>query len=125
MSTDSPTDERNNLHVFDETEDPENIVEKINGEPVYECEDCGNVWNGIQSESCPECQSSYRTKIAEETSIRAKWTMDGAETVDQAIDKFEYRADQLRALKEAGWEIRDPVTDDYAYIRREISTTDS
>lgn len=125
MSTDSPTDEDRDLHVFDETRDPETIVSDITHDPIYDCLECGTNWNGVAGEVCPDCNSDNRKLIAEEALIRAKWTMDGSESIDQAIEKFEYRAEQLRALKDAGWDIHNPVTNDYAYLRRTPADRDT
>lgn len=122
MTSDSSTDTENTPHVFDETGDPTAIVDSIDPDPIFECEDCGHIWNGVRSEYCPECSSDTRTKVAEETIFRAKWTADGAESIDQAISKFEFRIAQLEALQAAGWEINTQVTDDYAYIRKSTDT---
>lgn len=120
-SNDDAPDDRD-LDVFDETKDPAAILDKMDTEPIYECRNCHATWSGVQSEICPKCQSDNRTQVAEQYTIRAKWTMDGAETIDEAIDKFEYRRKQLEALKDAGWDIDQPVTDDYAYLRRPVSS---
>lgn len=50
--------------------------------------------------------------------VRAKWTIDGATTLDEAAAKLEAFAAQLRALEAAGWQLTDPVADDYGFIDR-------
>lgn len=110
-----PNDERD-LHVFDETSDPTEILDDINPERIFECNDCGNTWSDIAADVCTDCGSTNKELLGKQTTVRAKWTLDGAEDVDAAIDKFEFRKKQLQALKDAGWEIRDPVTDDYAHL---------
>ena len=51
-----------------------------------------------------------------EITIRAKWTMDGAETLDQAIEYLHSFADGLAEYKAEGWELRDTVGDDYGFL---------
>lgn len=50
--------------------------------------------------------------------IRAKWTMDGARTLDEAIRKLRVFISYLKALKREGWELRDPVQDDYGFLNQ-------
>jgi hypothetical protein len=48
--------------------------------------------------------------------IRAKWQMDGARTLDEAINKLKGFIEYLRELKDDGWELRDSVEDDYGFL---------
>jgi hypothetical protein len=50
--------------------------------------------------------------------MRAKWTMDGATTLAEAAARFRERADELDRLAHAGFELDQPVNDDYAFIVR-------
>ena len=50
--------------------------------------------------------------------IRAKWTMDGAKTIEEAARKMEIYAEWLRNLKAKGWELEGPVEDDYGNLIR-------
>jgi hypothetical protein len=50
--------------------------------------------------------------------IRAKWTMDGATTLAEAAARFRARAGELDELARAGFELEQPVSDDYAFIVR-------
>lgn len=52
----------------------------------------------------------------EEVCIRAKWTIDDAKTIDEAIEKLNDFIAYLRSLKEEGWELRDPISDDYGFL---------
>ena len=45
--------------------------------------------------------------------LRAKWTMDGATTLAEAAARFRERASELDELARAGFELEQPVTDDY------------
>ena len=47
-----------------------------------------------------------------------KWTMDGATTLAEAAARFRERADELDELARAGFELEQPVSDDYAFIVR-------
>ena len=48
--------------------------------------------------------------------IRAKWTIDGANTIDEAIEKLNDFIEYLRSLKEEGWKLREPIDDDYGFL---------
>jgi hypothetical protein len=50
--------------------------------------------------------------------LRAKWTMDGATTLAEAAARFRARAGDLDELARAGFELEQPVNDDYAFIVR-------
>jgi len=61
---------------------------------------------------------SHESDIVSYTTIRAKWAMDGARTVDEAIIKLYNYIDYLRRLKEDGWELSDAVEDDYGTLEK-------
>ena len=48
--------------------------------------------------------------------IRAKWTMDGAETIDECIQKLNTYIEYLKSLKEDGWDLREAVDDDWGFL---------
>lgn len=48
--------------------------------------------------------------------VRAKWTMDDAETIEEMARKLEQKAEYVRKLEEDGWELEHPVQDDYAFL---------
>jgi hypothetical protein len=50
--------------------------------------------------------------------MRAKWTMDGATTVAEVASRFRERAEQFEELARAGFELEEPVNDDYAFLVR-------
>jgi hypothetical protein len=50
--------------------------------------------------------------------IRAKWTMDGAETLSEAAKMLRDFADHLEELERKGWQLDGPVADDYGDIRK-------
>ncbi len=54
--------------------------------------------------------------------IRAKWTMDGATTLAEAAVKLRRYADYLERLKGDGWELTQPVVDDYGWIENDDRT---
>jgi hypothetical protein len=54
--------------------------------------------------------------------IRAKWTMDSAKTLDECIEKLQNYIKYLGALKEEGWELINAVDDDYGFLRKRQST---
>jgi hypothetical protein len=50
--------------------------------------------------------------------IRAKWSMDGAETLREAAAKLRAYADELERLEREGWHLMQPIDDDYGFIHR-------
>lgn len=50
--------------------------------------------------------------------IRCKWQMDGATTLDEAIELMYNFIDYLKHLKNEGWELTSPVEDDYGFIQK-------
>lgn len=53
-----------------------------------------------------------------ETIVRAKWTIDGAKTLEEAAQKSEAFATELRRLAKDGWELTAPVSDDYGFCEK-------
>jgi hypothetical protein len=50
--------------------------------------------------------------------MRAKWTMDGATTLAEVASRFRERAEEFEELARAGFELEQPVNDDYAFLVR-------
>jgi hypothetical protein len=50
--------------------------------------------------------------------LRAKWAMDGAETLAEAAHLLRLFADELDALADAGFHLMGPVDDDYGFAHR-------
>ncbi len=48
--------------------------------------------------------------------IRAKWIMDGAETLSEAADKLRSFADYLEELEKVGIQLIEKVEADYGFI---------
>ncbi len=48
--------------------------------------------------------------------MRAEWTMDGATTLAEAAGRFREQAEELDPLARAGFELEQPVKDDYASV---------
>ena len=48
--------------------------------------------------------------------IRAKWVMDGAKTLTEAAEQLRGFAEHLETAAAAGWELNDPVEDDYGFL---------
>lgn len=57
-------------------------------------------------------------KAGVRSTIRAKWTMDGATTLTGAAEALRHLADELVAMEADGWQLMWPVEDDYGTIRR-------
>ncbi len=56
--------------------------------------------------------------VKEDEIIRAKWTIDGASTLAEAAQKAREFADHLQGLHDQGYVLREPVADDYGFIRK-------
>jgi hypothetical protein len=48
--------------------------------------------------------------------IRAKWSIDNASTIDEAVEKLNRFIEYLTSLKNEGWEFREPIQDDYGFL---------
>ena len=69
------------------------------------------------TESDPEDQSDDQSEVEEENiCIRAKWSIDDASTIDEAVIKLNQFIEYLKSLKNDGWELREPIQDDYGFL---------
>lgn len=59
--------------------------------------------------------SSYMDRITE----RGKNVYNGSENIDQMIECLQKRIEHLENLQEEGWELRETVEFDYAFLIRE------
>lgn len=55
----------------------------------------------------------------EEDLIRAKWVMDGADSLSEAAYKLRRYADSLEQMEREGWQLASPVADDYGIVTKE------
>lgn len=64
--------------------------------------------------------SEYLREYQEDGEIvlRAKWAMDGAETLAEAAQLLRLFADELDALASAGFHLMGPVADDHGFAHR-------
>lgn len=74
----------------------------------------------VQSSESEEDSEEYfsETDKEEEIIIRAKWTMDGAHTIDEAVERIRRFIARLESLRDEGWELRKPVDDDWGFLYR-------
>lgn len=63
-----------------------------------------------------EAEDDSEPDFENDMTIRAKWTMDGAETLDQAIEQLRGFADYLAQLKSDGWVLNGGIADDYGSL---------
>lgn len=64
----------------------------------------------------PETGSEDQSEEEENICIRAKWSMDDASTIDEAIVKLNEFIEYLKSLKNDGWKLREPIQDDYGFL---------
>jgi hypothetical protein len=62
----------------------------------------------------PEPDDDWQPEI-----IRAKWKIDGAATLSQAAAMLRKFADHLVKIEAEGWQLTQPVADDYGFIEQE------
>jgi len=86
-------------------ENYENYEEDIEDEDCENCEDCCDLRAIIENE--------------EFEIIRGKWMMDGATTLDEAINHIDEFKKFLITLKEDGYELITPIEDDYGLIKKD------
>ena len=68
------------------------------------------------SESDHSSEAESELSEEEHICIRAKWTIDGSATIDEAIDKLNNFMEYLKELKNEGWTLREPINDDYGFL---------
>lgn len=87
-----------------------NVVDDNDGEDDESCED-----EECDDECCEECEDD---EFDDSPIIRAKWSIDGASTLDEAVEKLHEFIAYLKSLKEEGWELRDTIDDDYGFLKK-------
>ncbi len=58
-----------------------------------------------------------------EITLRAKWTMDGAESLAEAAAALREYADTLEELGRRGFHLMSPIEDDYGFAHRAPTVT--
>ena len=53
--------------------------------------------------------------------IRSKWNLDGATSLDDCIRMYKELIEYFENLKKDGWEIVEPVADDYGWMKRVVT----
>lgn len=70
------------------------------------------------------CQSHYSSETEDlsedhdEVTLRAKWCIDGANNLDEVIQKLHDFIAYVQGLKDEGYELIDTVNDDYGFCRK-------
>lgn len=76
-----------------------------------------DVWDGAWAdEARREWAEMARDELAKADTLRAKGLLDGAETLDEAVERLLDEAIRLRALAKAGWTLQEPIADDYGML---------
>jgi hypothetical protein len=58
----------------------------------------------------------------EEEIIRGKWILDGAASIQNAIELIDSFKAYLETLRDEGYELTHPIEDDYGYLRKNEQT---
>lgn len=82
------------------------LMEDDNWDDVEGSED--NDLDEVEEEFDPENESI----------VRAKWSFDGATTLSEAAQKLRNYADELIQMEKEGWQLTQPIEDDYGFIER-------
>lgn len=91
---------------------------------ITECEHVSNANSdsasdaGNDTDSWDESESGSDWDDENHDIIRAKWQIDGSNTLDECVEKLQNFITRIQALKAAGWELARTVDDDYGFIRR-------
>lgn len=64
-------------------------------------------------------QVDYSIDRTYESTVRAKWCLDGAKTLAEAAKKLRDFADELEKMDKAGVTLLEPISDDYGFITTE------
>lgn len=52
------------------------------------------------------------------TIVRGKWMFDGCKTIAEMVEALKRQITFLEGMKKEGWEVRDEIDDDYAFLHR-------
>lgn len=72
------------------------------------------------TEPVPSEHSSEEDDKSSESTvcIRCKWIADGAQTLDEVIEKLQEYICYIETLKADGYELIDSMDDDYGFVRK-------
>ena len=71
--------------------------------------------NAVKDEDTPDWDDD------DAVCIRAKWIMDGAQTLAEARHKLHAYAKYLEQLEQQGYELIEPIVDDYGFLAQRSS----
>lgn len=69
------------------------------------------------SDSMPELQTDSDDDF-DSTVLRGKWMFDGANNLDEVIEKLNRFIQNIQQLKIDGWELIGTIDDDYGIMRK-------
>jgi len=109
------------LRLIIESDTPERAYELLYeieapDEQQTETDECLILYNDpeyLDDETCDDCECDE-----DHITIRAKWAMDGATSLDEAVQMLEDFKQYLIGLKNDGYELEGEVDDDYGFCRR-------
>ena len=93
---------------------PDRIDEEAAATVSAQIEDQDSIDEDLEDEDAAD--DEYRSGVR--STVRAKWSMDGAATLTEAAELLRGHADYLLAMERDGWQLTEPVRDDYGFIRR-------
>ena len=85
---------------------------------------------GDDADSVGEDVDEERSEASDESdgsrdvTLRAKWQMDGARTLDEAVEKLLGFVEHIKALRDEGWRLRTPINDDYGFLTHDRHNAD-
>ena len=101
----------------------QDICELNNKEcPCNHCEEETSESEYDEDESCIT-DSSDDYDDENNTVLRGKWLFTGSDTIDDMIECLQKEIKLLTDLKRDGWYLTQQVDDDYAFIRRDVPST--
>lgn len=87
------------------------------------CDDVLDDEEDIQNKMCPPCfEEVMHIELAEDREeqkvVRGRWVLEGATNLDEAITKVADFLDTLQKMKSDGYELAEPVSDDYGFLEQ-------
>ena len=61
-------------------------------------------------------RKAMASKVQDPEPLRAKWAMDGAETLAEAAAMLRAEADRIEQLGKDGWTLEGPIDDDWGFL---------
>jgi hypothetical protein len=90
-------------------------VKQCNCSPCPEECECGCK---LSDDCSCECEESDYWDDENSTIVRGKWMFDGCKSIAEMVEALKKQITFLEGMKADGWEVREEIDDDYAFLHR-------